>query len=64
MTARNKGFAGLAVTMLLGAAAVAPSSMAGIDVGPGNGNPQTNDSGKCPGGQNKGTSPGGLKKCS
>src|SRR5688572_2609586 len=28
MTARNKGFAGLAVTMLIGAAAVGPSSFA------------------------------------
>ena len=27
-------------------------------------NPQTNPSGKCPSGQNKDTSPGGLKKCS
>lgn len=31
--------------------------------GPGAGNPDVNASGKCPGGQNKDTSVGGLKKC-
>ena len=36
---------------------------AAITDGPGAGNPDVNASGKCPGGQNKDTSPGGLKKC-
>jgi hypothetical protein len=31
--------------------------------GPGKGNPDTNPTGKCAPGQNKDTSPGGLKKC-
>lgn len=43
---------------------VSGPAYATIDVGPGKGNPQTNESGKCPSGQNKDTSPGGLKKCS
>jgi hypothetical protein len=30
---------------------------------PGKGNPDTNPTGKCSPGQNKDTSPGGLKKC-
>ena len=30
---------------------------------PGKGNPDVTKSGKCPPGQNKETSPGGLKKC-
>jgi hypothetical protein len=43
-------------------------SMAGVafaaqNVGPGKGNPDTNPTGKCAPGQNKDTSPGGLKKC-
>jgi hypothetical protein len=38
-------------------------AFAAIDEGPGRGNPDTNPSGKCPKGQNKETSPGGLKKC-
>jgi hypothetical protein len=45
------------------ALAVSGPSYAAISVGPGAGNPDTNASGKCPGGQNKDTSPGGLKKC-
>ena len=45
--------------------ALAPASVAlgAINDGPGTGNPDVNASGKCPGGQNKDTSPGGLKKC-
>jgi hypothetical protein len=39
-------------------------AFAAIDEGPGRGNPDRNPSGKCPPGQNKDTSPGGLKKCS
>jgi hypothetical protein len=38
-------------------------AFAQIDEGPGKGNPDTNASGKCPAGQNKDTSVGGLKKC-
>ena len=38
-------------------------AFAGIQEGPGRGNPDVNASGKCPPGQNKDTSPGGLKKC-
>jgi hypothetical protein len=54
----------LAVVLTTSALAVtAAPAIAAITVGPGNGNPQTNSSGKCPGGQNKDTSPGGLKKC-
>ncbi len=45
-------------------AMTAAPAMAAISVGPGKGNPQTNATGKCPSGQNKDTSPGGLKKCS
>jgi hypothetical protein len=54
----------LAVVMSVSALAItaAPASAA-ITVGPGKGNPQTNPKGKCPGGQNKDTSNGGLKKC-
>jgi hypothetical protein len=44
------------------ATAAAPA-FAAIQEGPGAGNPDVNASGKCPGGQNKDTSPGGLKKC-
>ena len=44
-------------------AAPAGVASAAIHVGPGKGNPQTNPSGKCPSGQNKDTSTGGLKKC-
>jgi hypothetical protein len=53
------------VALLAAALAFAASGVASaaITVGPGNGNPQTNASGKCPGGQNKDTSPGGVKKC-
>ena len=48
----------LALTMSLGSVA-----FAAIDEGPGRGNPDTTPSGKCPPGQNKDTSTGGLKKC-
>jgi hypothetical protein len=42
---------------------VAAPAFAAITEGPGKGNPDTTDSGKCPPGQTKDTSPGGLKKC-
>jgi hypothetical protein len=45
----------LALTMSFSAVAFAQ-----ITEGPGKGNPETNPSGKCPAGQNKETSPGGL----
>ena len=54
------------VAMLIMAAIVVVMAMpafAGINDGPGRGNPDTNSAGKCPAGQNKDTSPGGLKKC-
>jgi len=39
-------------------------AFAAINDGPGKGNPDvTSGSGKCPAGQNKDTSVGGLKKC-
>lgn len=50
-----------AVTTL--AASFGGVASAAINNTPGAGNPDTNASGKCPGGQNKDTSPGGLKKC-
>jgi hypothetical protein len=46
---------GLAVPVTTASADITPT--------PGKGNPETNPTGKCPGGQNKDTSPGGLKKC-
>lgn len=49
-----------ALALLGGSAGVASAA---IDEGNGKGNPDTNASGKCPAGQNKDTSPGGLKKC-
>jgi hypothetical protein len=54
------------MAMLIMAAMVVVMAMpafAAISDGPGKGNPATNVSGKCPAGQNKDTSPGGLKKC-
>ena len=60
---RRRGAATLAVLAVTAISVAAPSSLAGINVGPGKGNPETNASGKCPGGQNKDTSVGGLKKC-
>ncbi len=56
----KKRIALLASAMALAASG---SAYAAIDEGPGRGNPDTNPSGKCPQGQNKDTSPGGLKKC-
>ena len=57
----KKRIALLASAMVLAASGAAYA--AGITEGPGKGNPDTNPSGKCPAGQNKDTSPGGLKKC-
>jgi hypothetical protein len=57
------------ITLLIAAVVMALSmSMSGvafaaINEGNGNGHPNTTSSGKCPAGQNKDTSPGGLKKC-
>jgi hypothetical protein len=48
----------LALSMSFGSVA-----FAAISEGNGNGNPNTVPSGKCPAGQNKDTSNGGLKKC-
>ena len=48
----------MALTMSFGSVA-----FAAITDQPGAGNPDVNASGKCPGGQNKDTSTGGLKKC-
>jgi len=59
----KKRIALLASAMTLAAGGVSGVAYADIDVGPGNGNPDTNASGKCPPGQNKETSVGGLKKC-
>jgi hypothetical protein len=56
----KKRIAVLASAMALAASGVASAA---INEGPGKGNPDTNASGKCPGGQNKDTSTGGLKKC-
>ena len=54
----------LAVALSASALAMtAAPATAAITIGPGKGNPQTNPSGKCPTGQNKDTSPGGVKKC-
>ena len=53
------------IALLAAALALAISgvSFAGVNVGPGKGNPDTNPTGKWSPGQNKATSPGGLKKC-
>lgn len=56
----KKRIALLAAAMALAASGVASAA---IDEGPGRGNPDTTQSGKCPPGQNKDTSVGGLKKC-
>jgi hypothetical protein len=53
----------LASLMLIATSVVVPGSIGAIQEGPGKGNPDTNAAGKCPGGQNKDTSTGGLKKC-
>jgi hypothetical protein len=59
----RKRIALLASAMTLAAGGVSGVAYAGIDEGPGKGNPDTNPTGKCPAGQNKDTSNGGLKKC-
>ena len=56
----KKRLAVLTSAMVLAASGVASAA---INNTPGKGNPDTNASGKCPGGQNKDTSTGGLKKC-
>ena len=57
----KKRIALLASAMTLAVSGVASAA---IDEGPGRGNPDTAPgSGKCPPGQNKDTSVGGLKKC-
>ena len=55
----------ISVACLTGALVLtgATPALAAVDVGPGKGNPDTNPTGKCSPGQNKDTSPGGLKKC-
>ena len=58
----RKRIASLAAVMML-AGSLSGAAFAAIDEGPGKGNPDTTASGKCPPGQNKETSPGGLKKC-
>jgi hypothetical protein len=49
----------LALTMSFGSVA----AFAAINNQPGKGNPDLTPTGKCAPGQNKDTSPGGLKKC-
>ena len=56
----KKRIVALAAALALGVSGVAYGA---VDVGPGKGNPDTNPTGKCSPGQNKDTSPGGLKKC-
>ena len=57
------------MTLLIAALVMALSmsvsgvAFAAINDGPGKGNPDLTPSGKCAPGQNKDTSPGGLKKC-
>jgi hypothetical protein len=53
------------IVALTAALALAVSGVAAgaIADGPGKGNPDTTPTGKCAPGQNKDTSPGGLKKC-
>jgi hypothetical protein len=53
----------VAASAVLVALTFSGTAAAGIDDGPGRGNPAKNPAGKCPPGQNKTTSPGGLKKC-
>ena len=52
----------MALVMVL-MVAFAGMALAAQTVTPGAGNPDTNPSGQCAPGQNKETSPGGLKKC-
>ena len=63
MSTRRKSAAVLAGLALAATSVVAPSSLSAVNVGPGNGNPDVNPTGKCSPGQNKDTSVGGLKKC-
>lgn len=60
MTRKKLIASAAALAMFMGGAAPA---IAAVTVGPGKGNPDTNPTGKCSPGQNKDTSPGGLKKC-
>jgi hypothetical protein len=53
----------LAAMLVVALTVTAGASFAAITDGPGKGNPATTSSGKCPPGQNKDTSVGGLKKC-
>ena len=53
----------IAALMMALSMSVSGVAFAAISEGPGKGNPDVNASGKCPGGQNKDTSKGGLKKC-
>jgi hypothetical protein len=53
----------IAVVATAMALAVSGVASAAITDKPGRGNPATNPAGKCPPGQNKVTSPGGIKKC-
>ncbi len=60
---RRRAAAGLAVLAVTATSVVVPTTLGAINEGPGKGNPDVNASGTCPPGQNKDTSPGGLKKC-
>src|SRR4029450_5292992 len=62
MISRMRKFTAAVVPSALLAVSAGPA-VAAINDQPGAGNPDVNASGKCPGGQNKDTSPGGLKKC-
>ena len=62
MSAKTRKFTAGVLATALFAVSAGPAAAA-ITNSPGAGNPDTNASGKCPGGQNKDTSPGGLKKC-
>ncbi len=53
----------VAAMLVVAMTVTAAPAFAAITDGPGKGNPATTSSGKCPPGQNKDTSPGGLKKC-
>jgi hypothetical protein len=56
----KKRIAALAMAMAIAVTGVASAA---ITDRPGRGNPAKNPAGKCPPGQNKDTSNGGLKKC-
>jgi hypothetical protein len=53
----------IAALMMALSMSVSGVAFAAINEGPGKGNPDTTATGKCPPGQNKDTSTGGLKKC-